>query len=104
MIPNMGLKCGSMINAALEATAMAHITAIVTSSLAWGFFFVTEQKRDYRINDQDQAAQIIFSISEMPGHHQSHRHQDQDQYIAQDPFKVQYFTDSVCIIRSHPHL
>ena len=32
-----GLKLGSIKNAALPATPMAHKVAIVTSSLAWGF-------------------------------------------------------------------
>lgn len=39
MIPTIGLKCGIMINAARDATAMAHITARVTISLACGFRF-----------------------------------------------------------------
>ena len=35
-IPTIGLNCGNIINAAREATAIAHITAISTISLVLG--------------------------------------------------------------------
>ena len=38
------LKFGSMKNAALPATARAHIVATVTSSLAFGFLFSYRKK------------------------------------------------------------
>ena len=36
MMAAMGLKWGTQMKATLAATASAHMTAIVTSSLAWG--------------------------------------------------------------------
>ena len=32
----MGLKCGTQMNATRATTASAHITAMITSSRAWG--------------------------------------------------------------------
>ncbi len=73
-IPVMGLNCGSMTKAALETTAMAQRTAMLTISLACGLRLSNPTKKGiiaYAIIRQ--AAYVKPPVSQRPRYHQGCR-------------------------------